>query len=104
MPTIYKPRKKTQKNDNYYDAERRRVYNSDRWRRLRAWKFACNPLCEICLKEDKTVPAEDSHHITSFMSTDDPEQRLFLAYDFDNLMSLCKQCHQNIHNKKGSSY
>ena len=101
MPTIYKPRKKTQKNDNYYDAERRRVYNSDRWRRLRAWKFACNPLCEICLKEDKTVPAEDIHHITSFMSTDDPEQRLFLAYD---LMSLCKQCHQNIHNKKGSSY
>ena len=104
MPTIYKPRKKTQKNDNYYDAERRRVYNSDRWCRLRAWKFACNPLCEICLKEDKTVPAEDIHHITSFMSTDDPEQRLFLAYDFDNLMSLCKQCHQNIHNKKGSSY
>ncbi len=104
MPTIYKPtKKKTQKNDNYYDAERRKIYNSDRWRRLRAWKFACNPLCEICLKEDKIVPAEDIHHIISFMSTDDSEQRLFLAYDFDNLMSLCKQCHQNIHNKKGSS-
>ena len=72
MPTIYKPRKKTQKNDNYYDAERRRVYNSDRWRRLRAWKFACNPLCEICLKEDKTVPAEDINNINSLMSTYDP--------------------------------
>ena len=50
MPTIYKPQKQQKRNDNYYDAERRKVYNSDRWRRLRAWKFACNPLCEMCLK------------------------------------------------------
>ncbi|EEF91931.1 hypothetical protein BACCELL_00400 [Bacteroides cellulosilyticus DSM 14838] len=51
------------------------------------------------MQENKTVPAEDIHHIISFMSTDDPQQRLFLAYDYDNLMSLCKQCHQKIHNK-----
>lgn len=99
MPTIYKPEKrKTSQSDNYHDAERRKVYNSDRWRRLRAWKFACNPLCESCLKDGKTVPAEDIHHITSFMSTDDPQQRYLLAYDFDNLLSLCKQCHQKLHN------
>ena len=37
MPTIYKPQKQQQKkSDNYYDAERRKIYNSDRWRRLRA--------------------------------------------------------------------
>lgn len=100
MPTIYKPKKNKQRDNNQYDADRRKIYNSVRWRRLRAWKFTCNPLCENCLKEGKTVPAEDIHHIVSFMSTDDPQQRLFLAYDFDNLMSLCKQCHQNIHNKK----
>ncbi len=52
------------------------------------------------LKENKTVPAEDIHHIISFMSMDDPQQRLFLAYDYDNLMSICKQCHQAVHNKK----
>lgn len=46
------------------------------------------------------MPAEDIHHLTSFMSTDDPQQRLYLAYDFDNLMSLCKRCHQAIHNKR----
>ncbi|MGJ1015447.1 HNH endonuclease [Bacteroides salyersiae] len=44
------------------------------------------------------TPAEDIHHIVSFMSVDNPDQRIFLAYDFDNLMSLCKKCHQNIHN------
>lgn len=101
MPTIYKPPKNLQKNNNQYDSERRKIYNSERWRRLRAWKFASDPLCEMCLKEDKVVPAEDIHHIVSFMSTDDPEQRIFLAYDYENLMSLCKQCHQKVHNKKG---
>ncbi|WP_278723598.1 HNH endonuclease [Bacteroides finegoldii] len=53
----------------------------------------------MCLKENKTTPAEDIHHIISFMSTDDPVQRAFLAYDYDNLMSLCKKCHQAAHNK-----
>ena len=99
MPTIYKPKRKQPKDNNQYNAERRKIYNSERWRRLRAWKLACNPLGELCVQENKTVPAEDIHHIISFMSTDDPQQRLFLAYDYDNLMSLCKQCHQKIHNK-----
>lgn len=99
MPTIYKPKTKKPKDNNQYDAERRKIYNSERWRKLREWKFVCNPLCEVCAKENKIVPAEDIHHIVSFMSTDDPQQRLCLAYDFDNLMSLCKQCHQRIHNK-----
>lgn len=100
MPTIYKPKKKQTKNGNQYDAERRKIYSSERWRRLRAWKFACDPLCELCLREDKTVPAEDIHHVVSFMSTDDLQQRIHLAYNYDNLMSLCKQCHQRVHNSK----
>lgn len=51
-------------------------------------------------KAGKTVPAEDVHHIISFMSTNDSVERKRLAYDYDNLMSLCKQCHQNIHNER----
>ena len=35
-----------------------------------------------------------------FMSTNDSVERKRLAYDYDNLMSLCKQCHQNIHNER----
>lgn len=100
MPTIYKPKKKQTKNDNQYDAERRKIYSSERWRRLRAWKFSCDPLCESCLREGKTVPAEDIHHVVSFMSTDDPQRRIHLAYDYDNLMSLCKPCHQRAHNTR----
>lgn len=100
MPTINKPaRKKIQRSDNSYEKARRKIYQSERWRRLRAWKVVNDPLCELCLKEGRTVLAEDVHHIVSFMSTDDETQRNYLAYDYDNLMSLCKQCHQLIHNK-----
>lgn len=99
MPTIYKP-KKQQRNDSLLDTERKKIYQTERWRRLRAVKVSMNPLCELCEKDGKVTPAEDVHHIRSFMRTDDPVQRNFLAYDFDNLMSLCKKCHQEIHNKK----
>ncbi|WP_370567588.1 HNH endonuclease [Dysgonomonas sp. Marseille-P4677] len=34
----------------------------------------------------------------SFMSTDDPEERMRLAFDYENLQSLCKKCHQKKHN------
>lgn len=100
MPTIYKPKRKQTSNSNQYDRERRKIYDSERWRRLRAWKFASDPLCEVCLLKNIVTPAEDIHHIVSFMSTDDTIQRKFLAYDYDNLQSLCKQCHQGIHNLK----
>lgn len=100
MPTIYKPKKQQSKTGNQYDSERRKIYDSARWKRLRAWKFTCSPLCEVCLQKDIVTPAEDIHHIVSFMSTDDPMKRKFLAYDYDNLQSLCKACHQGIHNLK----
>lgn len=98
MPTIYKPKKKYQRNDSQYDAERRKIYNSQRWRDLRTWKFTNNPLCEKCMKNNIITPAEDIHHIVSFMRCTDPYQMNTLAYDYDNLMSLCKKCHQEIHN------
>lgn len=96
MPTINKPKRIAQQSN--IDSERKKVYSSVRWRRLRALKFANNPLCELCEKKGIVSGAEDIHHITSFM-VDDPDERYWLAYDYNNLMSLCKQCHQNIHNK-----
>lgn len=46
-------------------------------------------------------PAEDVHHIVSFMTATDPLKRKALAYDYENLQSLCKECHQKIHNSHG---
>ena len=98
MPTIHKPKKNNARQGNTYDADRRKIYSSERWRKLRAWKFACNPVCEECDKAGLATPTEDIHHIISFMSVTDPVVRLRLAYDFDNLQSLCKECHQKKHN------
>ena len=78
--------------------ERMKIYNSQRWRDMRDWKMVENPLCEMCLKEDRVTPVEEIHHMTSFMSTDDPIKRTNLAFDYGNLMSICKTCHQRIHN------
>lgn len=99
MPTIYKPKKAKKKEKKLYEEERRKIYKSTRWRKLRALKIAEQPLCEMCLKEGRTTIAEDVHHIESFMSTDDKVLRLALAYDYENLMSICKTHHQMIHNK-----
>ena len=99
MPIIYKPKKEKPK-EGWYENQRRKIYNSQRWRHLRRIKFAMSPLCELCLKDNKVTPAEDIHHIVSFMSVSDPVQQYQLAYDVSNLMSLCKIHHQQIHNKK----
>lgn len=98
MPTIYKPKGKKKRNKTKSRIERYEIYNTQRWKKLRALKFANNPLCELCQKEGRTTPAEDIHHIVSFMTATDPGTRYQLAYDYDNLMSLCKQCHQRQHN------
>lgn len=101
MPTINKPKRIKKTDDgNRYAEERRRIYATTRWRKLREWKMISDPLCEMCSQQGKVTPAEDVHHIKSFMSVDDKTERLRLAYDYNNLMSLCKVCHQMIHNKK----
>lgn len=99
MPTITKPKRNSRaQDDSVMRKERIKVYNSTRWKRLREIKLATDPLCEKCAEEGRTVPAEDVHHVVSFMSVTNPETRRFLAYDYSNLQSLCKQCHQKIHN------
>lgn len=97
MPTINKPKRKTS-NREVKREERMKIYNTARWRELRLIKMRKNPLCEMCEKDGRITAAEDIHHITSFMSVDDSCQRKFLAFDINNLMSLCDKCHQKVHN------
>lgn len=78
--------------------ERMKIYNHRRWRELKNIKLDLNPLCEECLRDGYITPAEDVHHIISFMSVTNTTARYRLAYDINNLQSLCKQCHQKKHN------
>ena len=100
MPTICRLKRKQKSRSDEYFTERRRIYNSERWHKLSVYKRSVNPLCELCEKKGITRHAEDVHHIISFMKGESRGEIEDLAYNFDNLMSLCKECHQNIHNKK----
>lgn len=96
MPTINKPRKPNKRSTKRI--ERMQIYNTARWRELRHAKMMNNPLCEQCLKEGRVTTSNDIHHIQSFMSAEARIDRLSLAFDYSNLMSLCKECHQKMHN------
>lgn len=55
-----------------------------------------NPLCQKCLEKGKTTLAIDVHHIDSFMNYQGLK-RTEKAYDINNLVSLCKECHAEEH-------
>ena len=98
MAWINKPKRRTPEHITENEKRRREIYSTTRWRKLRAAKERDNPLCEICLANDRVTPTEDIHHITTFVDIDDALRRKDVAYNYDNLQSLCKVCHQKIHN------
>lgn len=62
-------------------------YKLPRWRSLRALKLHTDPLCEVCQRANQITPAQHVHHLKPRKSH--PE----LAFDFDNLESICIPCH-----------
>ena len=57
-------------------------------------KAGRDPLCEECLKHGIEKPLELVHHVLPIETY--PELRLVM----ENLMSLCRNCHDEIHSKK----
>lgn len=98
MPTIdRKPINYRPDDDNAPRGKMRRaIYDSAKWRALRRTKLQADPLCEQCLEEGRTRIATEVHHRKSFADATGTEARR-LAYDYDNLMSLCKECHGRKH-------
>lgn len=81
---------------------RQSIYNTPQWKNLRALKVQNNPLCEKCLEEGKITPTQEVHHILSFCKRGLTEEEVYKrAFDYDNLMSLCKDHHILIHHPEG---
>lgn len=78
------------------EKERNKVYNSAIWRTMRKAKLMRDPLCECCVFFGRTAMATDVHHLDSFTGHEGAD-RLAVAYDVDNLMSVCKWCHWQFH-------
>lgn len=76
-----------------------KMYTSTRWVKLRKRKVADFPLCEECLKEGKTTPTQLVHHIKPWQLGRNEYEQDELQFDYDNLQSLCHDCHNKIHNK-----
>lgn len=64
-----------------------RGYGND-WRQMSERIRHEEPLCVDCLKKGKVWPADECHHLVKIR--DAPHLRL----DRDNVIPLCKQCHQ----------
>lgn len=63
------------------------------WKRIRDKYVSLHPLCEQCLKEGRLTPVEEVHHILPVSKGGRHTQ--------ENLMSLCKSCHNKIHHEMG---
>ena len=94
MPTLQKPSK--QKSRTFNREDRQKIYQSAKWKKLRLAKLMANPLCEICLDKGIVRSAEDIHHKDSFLNYTG-NKRLEKAYDYNNLLSVCKECHSQLH-------
>lgn len=67
--------------------DRKRIYCSARWKRLRRHILNQGPLCVACEAKGRVVAAHAIDHIVPVQ--DAPER----AYDEDNLQPLCHACH-----------
>ena len=95
MPTLYKPKKKPRKRINLNGSQK--LYSRMSYRNLRAAYFMQHPLCELCLSQGITKPAQELHHIRRLSSGITDEEQLSLLADPDNVIALCTECHHQIH-------
>ena len=87
------------------------IYNSREWKHLTVLKKRANPLCEQCIKDGEAIgipggyvkSVECVHHIIPIETARTKEEMRRLAFDWNNLMSLCKSCHARIHKELGSN-
>jgi 5-methylcytosine-specific restriction protein A len=77
---------------NKQEADKRRGTSSQRgygsrWRKLRSYFLANNPLCLVCQDEGKVTPATVVDHHVAHKG----DESLF--WDINNLRPMCVSCH-----------
>lgn len=73
-------------------------YNTPAWKECRrSYLQFVSGRCERCLKKGLHVPARIVHH--KIYLTEENVSDPSIAYGFDNLEALCKNCHNEEHFK-----
>jgi len=65
----------------------RDVYDSPKWKKIRAIVKDEEPVCRLCLAQQFVVDTEVIDHIIPINMGGDP-------YDRNNLQGLCRPCHE----------
>ena len=71
--------------------DKKALYNTARWKRLRLEVLRDRPLCVRCENAGIIVEAKHVDHCIGFKDKHDP-----LATDEDNLFPLCVECHSEV--------
>jgi 5-methylcytosine-specific restriction enzyme A len=78
---------KTQDNSRSSTTVNNHIYQSTKWRKLRARKFKEQPLCEHCYRLNIITPTDVIDHVIAIIDDET------LAYTYNNLQGLCHGCH-----------
>lgn len=81
--------------------DKQTIYNSREWRELRTRKLRANPLCELCQQKGIVTAAHQVHHIHPIEDSHSVQEMRKWAFMYENLQSLCDQCHNDIHKAEG---
>lgn len=84
------------------DANYKRMINSVRWLKLRKQKLSNNPLCQDCQEEGRLVSATEVHHVRPCETAKSVREMEGLMFDYNNLRSLCYDCHVITHKRLAS--
>lgn len=91
-------RKEREKDQNKRRNEKwNHYYGNPKWKKLRDYYILLHPICEECMINGRSVPAEHVHHRVPFSFFNLEEDRWAALLDVDNLECVCAQCHNEIH-------
>lgn len=80
-----------------------KFYKGTAWQRTRAVAWARDKgLCQDCLKKGIIKPAKEVHHIKEL--TPENIDDASVSLNLDNLISLCKECHADRHERTKRRY
>lgn len=88
----------TKRKQDYQD-----IYQDKRWLKLRNHKRRVSPLCERCEEMGRVTPMKEVHHKTPFQRGRTKDEIEELAFDWDNLESVCNECHKERHKELEAS-
>ena len=74
-------------NKSYSNPEYAKIYQTNRWRKLRGWYIKRNPICVICSMKNITTVAKIVDHIKEIADGGS-------IWNVSNLQSLCDRCHR----------